>query len=886
MSNLNPTASSGDPPSQPPAAAQSELPSAQGDPAPKAPVPGPNDPSQKAFASAPASNPPVPPTLPPAEPPPAPENNDASKKDPKKEEHDDKNRKSAPDRRSAFVGQSVPKRGTSSQAAGPQPASASVRQSMPKSGASGELSDDGIDPTEPLTQRPRDHIELYQSIVSEAEQHAGRLLRHGVLIVGCEHDGCAETASLELMGHHELGDVLLRCVTNHEYKLDTLLSPKWRSHIGGNGSGGGVRNVALLFQGSNASSLEEVRFVLERRGRLGFSSSEKFYVVIQLTGEAWRAFDEKTMSNTVPVWAVNARRHLLARYGTPPEALDSKLVRIKLAQQRSVLPSEEGQLIIVLEQLLIEQKLDALLETPVGVAPSAPPPDEDAIAAELLGRANGVEKAALFVAASFPDLRVGEFELLMQKLLQNLPAMEGATRRQPARSAIAYWEGEQERIIRQFRLGYRTGLDGAIVVEFTFPGLKEAMRNALFAPYQLAQLERLHAAALLLNPSTPRRVVDALVEITARLAPSYPDIYHRDWLMDRLRDIQQWRAEFVAGASRLVQAASSAELDWRALLDQFREDDRAHHRIFLRRLVAMCRGFLANERSARIAHGFLDDLINGTKPDCVDAIEVIRLLRGAPNFDANARLRSLLDFVRVDLRAEIFRQLLFRMRDQGDQPDPVSGWRTIEQVSEWFPQKLEYDRLGEGARWSLGFPYVVWEDYRQWSLEHGGDERDSPVAWLQAHPDLPPPAERISKLAEWLAHPAFTAALNAVLEATFTQHDSSYWDLLNFYFGPRFSVGEAFMADLLSGFYKQSGQKELLDLAILLTGKLPRPLLDKLRVLIRLGADVPPETLRKASAQEYSVLKLRLRRAYDFASHLGGTKTNGRTNEKVVQGNP
>ena len=810
----------------------------------------PNDatptPPQGASLPAPESNPPPPGAVPSGQGDGTTNrNHDKTKGDDKE---DGKARKPSPVRRSAFVD-----------------------STNAKHAAPGATSDDGTDPTEPLTERSRDL--LYRSIINEAFKHAPRLREHGRLIVGCEHDGCAETASLELMSHPDIGAVRRRCVAGHEHKLDALLSPKWRARIGRSEASEGGQNVALLFYGSNRDSLEEVLQVLERRGRLGFSTDERFYVVIQLTGEAWGGFDAQTMSNTVPVWAVNARRHLLARYNTPAEDLDTKLEKIKAAQERGILPPIEAKLILTLEQRLIAGTLDALLDTPSGMA-LAKSPNENDLAVELLAGANEVEKCAVFVAATFPDLRVGEFELLMQKLLTQLPRIDGVRRRQSPRPATEYWSCEQESIFRRLHLGHRASLEGALVVEFTFPGLGEAMRRALFAPYQLAQLERLHAAGLLLNPNTPQRIVDALIEVTARFAPSHPDVYHRDWLMDRLRDIQQSRAEFATGASRVVQAVSIATPDWRGLLDEFRQHDRAHHRQLLGRLVAMCRGFLGNERTARIALGFLDDLVNGTKPDCDDAIEVIRRLRGAPNFDADARLRTLLDFVRTNLRAEIFRLLLAQMRDPAGQPEPTAAWRTLGRVAEWFPEKKEFDHLGEGARWALAFPYSVWEDYREWSLEHGGRESDTPIRWLQEDPDLPTPAERISKLTEWFAHPAFVAALNHVLKTTYTEHDKVYWELLELYFGPHFTVGEAFMADLLAGFYKQSGDERMLDLASLLARKLPRALLDKLRILIRQGADVAPDEGRRATAKEYPVLMLRLRRAYEFASRLGGAKTN------------
>jgi hypothetical protein len=745
----------------------------------------------------------------------------------------------------------------------------------------GDENANDTDPTDPLPNNKRHGV--YHTFSKEAVPYAHRLREHGVLIVGCDHAGCTLGASLELLGHPALGDGLReRWVAKHDHPLDVLLNGRLRSMIGRTASEAGGRNVVLHFSASTARRLEEVRDALEARGAHGYDIKDRFYVIIELTGEAWRGFAAAPVP--APLWAIDARPHLLLHHGTTEQALAARLEQIAAAQKKKILPSDGGELLIDLEKHLLAGTLDSLLTTPEGTVPVTPP-NEEALARDLLRTANEVEKAALFVAATFPKMRIGEYAILMQTLLPHLPPVEGATRRQPSRTAAEYWSAEQERIFERLRLGHETSVEGTHQVVFTFPGLKEALGRAFFPPYELAQIERLHAAGLLLNPGTPLhpgtppRVVDALIEITARLAPSYPDVFHRGWLMNQLRKIEQWGAEFAVGTTRVVQAASGAALDWSGLLAELREHHRARHRTLLGRLAAMCRGFLATEATAPIARGFLDDLTNATKPDCEDVLEVIRRLRDqeAPSFDADARLRSLLDFVSVELRAEIFRELLERMRGPGGQPEPMAGWRTLELVATWFPAETEYDRMGEGARWALAFPYSVWESYRRWCLGHGGRESDTPIAWLQPHPGLPSPGERLRTLAAWLAHPAFCLALNHVLKSTLGERDSAYWQLLDLYFQPRYTVGEAFLAELLAGFYMQSGQPEILDLADRVAAKLPRSMLDKLRVLIRQGSEVSGEDLRRATKEHYPILKRRIQRAYDLASHLGGTNAKPST---------
>ena len=166
-------------------------------------------------------------------------------------------------------------------------------------------------------------------------------------------------------------------------------------------------------------------------------------------------------------------------------------------------------------------------------------------------------------------------------------------------------------------------------------------------------MERLHAAGLLLNPGTPARIVDGLIEVTARFAPRHPDVYHRGWLMDRLRDAWRLRAEFDLGASQFAKDVSHDDNARRGILGALRQHNMMRHGLLIGRLVSMCRAFLGNERTTSIATAFLKDLIQDTRPDYDDAILIIRRLRGTGKFDANDWLGGLLDTARADLRPRI-----------------------------------------------------------------------------------------------------------------------------------------------------------------------------------------------------------------------------------------
>ena len=190
------------------------------------------------------------------------------------------------------------------------------------------------------------------------------------------------------------------------------------------------------------------------------------------------------------------------------------------------------------------------------------------------------------------------------------------------------------------------------------------------------------------------------------------------------------------------------------------------------------------------------------------------------------------------------------MRGADRRPDPVAAWQTLAQVAGWLPPKD--DRLGEKDRWALAFFYNVWEDFQEWCAANGGREQDIPVSWLQENDKLPPVAERLTVIADWLAHPAFCAALQHVLEKTFAEENEEYWLLLKLYLAPRFTASESFLADALAGFYKQSGDPALLELARQLSARLSAALLDKLRLLIRLSSESGDE-LRRASATEHRV---------------------------------
>lgn len=718
------------------------------------------------------------------------------------------------------------------------------------------------DPTDSLSDRPRDY-EQYFSIRQEAAQYATHLRDHGFLVIGCHHGKCAEAASLTVIGNPVLGEVEQRYVPNSNHPLNDVLDRSLRRHIGKCGG----RNVALLYHCSDQAGLAQIKLALQSRGFVGLTTEEHFWVVIQLTGEAWQAADDAKGFGTTPVWKVDARPHLLARFGVPPNQIDAKLDAIEQACGRGVLPADEEKLANRLQQLLETKTLDALLVTQ-GAAPDLPPSAE-ALAAELLGKANGVEKMALFLVANFPELHIGEFETLAQVLLAELPPPEPAADQKTPRPAVDYWRDEQEAVCRRLRLAHVPSLDGSPVVRFTVPGLDHAVQQALFPPYQLVLLERLHAAGLLLNPQTSPRIVDGLIEVTACFAPRYPDVYHRGWLMDRLRDAWRLRAEFDLGASQFAQNVSHTENDRRGLLGELRQHNRARHSLLVGRLVSMCRAFLGNERTAAIATAFLKDLIQSTRPNYDDAILIIGRLRGTGRFDANEWLGDLLGSARLDLRKRIVGLLLTQMRKPDRSPDPVAAWRTLAQIASWLPTKSE--DLGEKDRWVLAFFYHVWENYQEWSASHGGREQDLPIPWLQPSDKLPSLSERLTLLTDWLAHPAFCGSLQHVLRQTLAEEYGEYWFRLERHLSPQFEASEFFLADALAGFYKQSGEPALLDLARRLSTRLPQALLDKLRLLIRLSSESGDE-LRRASNSEYRVLKRRLQRSYEFAGYLGGPK--------------
>ena len=270
------------------------------------------------------------------------------------------------------------------------------------------------DPTAPLAERSRDH-DQYHSIRQEAAQYAHRLRNHGYLVIGCHHEGCAEAASFEILGNPELGEVDQRYVES-SLTLDEVLDRKLRPYIGATRG----RNVALLVHRSEQDGLAEIKRGLQSRGRVGLSTDDHFYVVIQLTGTAWQQYDGSTVFGTTPVWPVDARRHLLARFGVLAESLAAKLAAIEQARVRGVLPNGEDKLLARLQQVLESGSLDAFLETQ-GKAPDLPPSVET-LAADLLGKANNVEKLVLFLTANLPELRIGEFETLMQVLLAGLPS--------------------------------------------------------------------------------------------------------------------------------------------------------------------------------------------------------------------------------------------------------------------------------------------------------------------------------------------------------------------------------------------------------------------------------------------------------------------------------
>lgn len=437
--------------------------------------------------------------------------------------------------------------------------------------------------------------------------------------------------------------------------------------------------------------------------------------------------DVHRLAERLPHWDIDALRQILVEQDDTVE--DAAVLEADLLASRKAgrWPPDDAEFLRDVEQVLGRGGFEALRREIANRNSADAHELAPAKAAALLQRANMVEKAVLLIAAYFPESTVRQFTFLVELMIEgetveiteteetSSPPDGKILSRSVRRSipAAQYWAREEESLMARLGLAYVSGAENAQAVSFSEPLLKAAVREALFPSYVLRRFQRLHEKGVLLNPRTPKQVVNALVEMTSDMVLRYPDAYDERWLMDLLTETMGRIVGYAAEAG-VVLESTSHDNDLKDLFHGIDNAWRWYYTQLLSRFSTLCRGLLAHQRTGRVAHGFLDRLIAATQPDGAAAIEIIRSLRSAPGFDHFPKFRHLLEVGDVDTCHEIMNALLEEMQDS-----PDAYWSVLKKVQEWHPpeQLAKGHHLTASQRWSLAFLYVVHEDFRQKS-EH------------------------------------------------------------------------------------------------------------------------------------------------------------------------
>jgi hypothetical protein len=487
-----------------------------------------------------------------------------------------------------------------------------------------------------------------------------------------------------------------------------------------------------------------------------------------------------------------------------------------------------------------------------------------------------VEKAVLLIAAYFPESTVRQFTFLVELLIEgetveiteteetSSPPDGKILSRSVRRSipAAQYWAREEESLMAGLGLAYVSGAESAQVVSFSEPLLKAAVREALFPPYVLRRFQRLHEKGVLLNPRTPREVVNALVEMTSDMALQYPDAYNERWLMDLLTE-SMGRIVGYAAEAGMVLEGTSRDNDPKDLFHGIDNDRRWYYTQLLSRFSMLCRGLLAHERTSRVAHGFLDRLIAATQPDGAAAIKIIRSLRSAPDFDHFPKFRHFLEVGNVDTCHEIVNALLEEMQGSLD-----AYWSVLKRVQEWHPleQVVKGQHVTASQRWSLAFLYVVHEDFRQKNeAQQHEDGRPVALALFLEAPGLPVLEERLDFLADWIGHPAFIESLNSVLKRT----NADYYNAMTTLLSGRAEVAEFCLAEMLDLWNRPPETEAVQGLVERLRIRLSRNCLEHCRILLRQRADSLAVSISNSRDRDArAALISRRKRAYELTRKL------------------
>jgi hypothetical protein len=735
----------------------------------------------------------------------------------------------------------------------------------------------------------------FRHVSEVADLYAKRLADDGVLFVTGAHAKLVETAALEVAFHEQfmaLRKLKLYVDDHPECPLHSVLLESRIGCLGETQPGlrDGGREIVFAGEVDTVAALAQVR---ECHSRLKNSNrrDRKVFFVFWVFGEALKQWRAQPWDTPLPEWKIEALTELLADYGVAQADRPAIIAALKQGQDEKRWPREEANLlteveehlkaggVIALQQELIIRQAKDISQLPPGKAKAQ------------WDSARLLEKATLFVAVYFPRVTIHQFETLVGYLLENETVeleeeepitVDGkpATRivRRSVR-AIDRWELESERIFSRLGLAYKADITKAgtkdedeLFAQFEEGAMREAYEAVYFPPDANRFFKRLHATGLLFDPKTRHEIVQALVEVTTRMAVRQRDVYNEEWLLGQFAEITNRVNHYAGEAGRILKGLSELADDRARLRQVIAGIEKQWHSYFRQlhnRLVSVCQGFLANKKTAPIVNAFIRRLIDRMQPDGTLPLKLIEALRPA-EFEANERVfetsehvRQLFEQTDDASRRELVQSLIEQMRES-----PEAEQKILARMAGWHPPREEPRAPLSGVRlWSLAFIFAIFEEYRY----RTDVETEAQAQRRQLHPfaegaGAPALGERVEMIAQWLSHPAFFSSLERVLE----EPNPEVFALEQQRLGERFRVGESCLAEMLESWHAAAGARgaAVTALADRLATLLDRVTLERLRVLVRRigqAQDWKIFLIREAERPQFAERKAR---AFALAAHL------------------
>jgi len=292
-----------------------------------------------------------------------------------------------------------------------------------------------------------------------------------------------------------------------------------------------------------------------------------------------------------------------------------------------------------------------------------------------------VHNTVLYVATFFPNLSPNEFNRVVSMLLGDQTMTititvdqkgeDGVTRPveiQKEKSLIQEWRVGSDRILKECRLV--TSKDSNKAITFSDIGRKDELMGYLEEEYGLYIQNKfvfILDNGLLFDSS--ERIARNVIRLIIEMAAAYPDYYGKDWLSDV---VSKLRKHFELGENSSPNP-SEPMLHLLGKPGGLRTKPQTYKRI-----SELIREMLDYSQLKQVVTGFVEQLIGIGYHD--SALEIIRNLRFAPEFDKFHWAKQLIDRGDEDIRFQTYLYLYGEVKGRGPQV-----YQILHTLEPWLP---------------------------------------------------------------------------------------------------------------------------------------------------------------------------------------------------------